>query len=204
MRLAILWLAAGTLAGCGNPVNLRTAGIYHEQAEQAERAGDFVRAEQLYDRALLNARLAHAPDNVISGVQYNLGRMKGYQCKFAEAETLLAGALKLEEAVSGPDSGITTMRLFELARLNYDQERFEQAVPYYARGIVAVRKLGMETGDPIALANALDEYANALARTGRADEARSAESQAQVLRARNTGKSATFVPVRYRCPGKTA
>ena len=204
MKLAIALVVAGTLAGCGNPVNVRTAESYFEAAMQAERAGDYARAEQLYDRALLNARLGHAPDGAISAAQYNLGRVKGYRCKFGEAQALLVDALKLEEKVTGPDSDVTTMRLFELARLHFDQGQFDQALPYYARGIPAVRKLGVESSDPIALADALDEYAQALARSGRADEARVAKSQADEVRARNANKRAGFVPVRYRCGARVA
>ena len=204
MKRIVVMVVALALAGCGNPVNLRTAQTYHEAGERAEAAGDYARAEQNYDRALLNAKLAHAPNGVISGVQYNLGRVKGYQCKLAEAETLLVESLKLEEKVTGPESEITTMRLFELGRLHYDQGQFDKAVTYYERGLPAVRRLGVASSDPIMLANATDEYAHSLSRVGRDAEARSAQDQAKELRARNPGKRANFVPVRYRCTARTA
>jgi len=197
-------VVALALSGCGNPVNLRTAEIHHLAGERWEAAGDYARAEQDYDRALLEAKLARAPDGIISMAQYNLGRVKGYQCKLAEAEAMLVDALKLEEKVSGPASDVTTMRLFELARLHYDLGQFDRAVPYYARGLPAVRRLGAESSDPIMLASATDEYAQALLRVGREAEARQAQAQANEIRAKNPGKRANFVPVRYRCAARGA
>jgi hypothetical protein len=157
MRTAIPIVISLVLAGCANPVNLRTAANYYDAAVAAEISGNYALAEQNYGRALVNARVGHAPDSGISASLYGLGRMKGYQCKFDEAEPLLLESLKLEESASGPDSELTTKRLFELARYYYDQGKFGQSIPYFARGIPAVQRLGMESSDPIALANAFDE-----------------------------------------------
>ena len=54
-------------------------------------------AEQNHSRALWNARIGDVPSSGISLVTYNLGRVKGYLCKYDEAEQLLLEALRLEE-----------------------------------------------------------------------------------------------------------
>jgi tetratricopeptide (TPR) repeat protein len=171
---------------------------------EAELRGDFIFAERQYGRALINARLGHAPEAGISASMYGLGRMKGYLCKFEEAEPLLLEALKLEETVSGPEGGIITKRLFELARFYSDRGYYPQSIPYFARGIPAVAKLDIELSDPIAFADALDEYSIALERTGKSGEAQKFKTQATELRAKNAGRRAIFIPVRYgqRCPSK--
>jgi tetratricopeptide (TPR) repeat protein len=197
-------LLAVLIAGCANPINQKSASIYYDSAVEAEIRGDFAFAERQYDRALINARLGHAPDAGISAAMYGLGRMKGYLCKFDEAEPILLESLDLEEKVTGPESGITAKRLFELARFYYDRGQFERSIPYFSRGIPAVQKLGAETSDPLALAEALDEYSNALAKAGRASDSAEAKKRSADLRSRNAGKRASFVPVRYdsKCPAK--
>jgi hypothetical protein len=206
MRAATTLLAAILFAACGNPINLKTASNYYDAAVQAELAGNFSLAEQDYGRALLNAKLGHAADAGISASMYGLGRMKGYLCKFNEAEPLLLESLKLEEGVTGPDSGITTKRLFELARFYFDRGMNAQSLPYFARGIPAVPRLGVESSDPIALADALDEYSVALSKTGNKTEAERMKAQADQIRARNLGKRAAYVPIRYgsKCPAGAA
>ena len=188
--------------GCANPINLKTASIYYDSAVEAEIRGDFPFAERQYDRALINASLGHAPEAGISESMYGLGRMKGYLCKFNEAEPLLLEALKLEERVSGPEGSIMTKRLFELARFYSDRGQYAQSVPYFARGIPAVRKLGIETSDPIAFADALDEYSLALDKSGNSADSKNFQIQASDLRAKNVGSRASYVPVRYgkKCP----
>lgn len=176
----------------------------HEAGLKAERAGDYLLAERHFELALSNARSNRLPDDgFVSMAKYNLGRVKGYLCKNEEAEQLLLDALKLEENVSGPESGNTTMRLFELARFYYDHHRFERSIPFYKRGIEAARKLGVESDDPMALAGAIEEYSEALDNVGRSTDAKAAKKEADILRTSNAGKKANFVPVRYNqsCSG---
>ncbi|HEV3010892.1 MAG TPA: tetratricopeptide repeat protein, partial [Burkholderiales bacterium] len=136
------------LASCADPVNQRNARQYHDWGLQAERAGNYVLAERNYERALVNARLGHSPDSGLSVVMYNLGRTKGYLCKYDESEKLLLEALRLEEKASGADGALTVMRLFELARLQYDRKLYDASLPYFERAIPAVARLGAETHDP--------------------------------------------------------
>ena len=197
MKSPLALLVVGLVAACANPINQKTASNYYDAAVQAELAGNFALAEQNYGRALINARLGHSLDAGISASMYGLGRMKGYLCKFSEAEPLLLESLNLEESATGPESAITTKRLFELARLYSDRGMYAQSLPYFARGIPAVQRLGVESSDPMALADALDEYSVALSKTGMHAEADQAKSQATQIRAKNPGKRAIYVPIRY-------
>jgi hypothetical protein len=194
------------LASCANPVNQKHARQYHEWGLQAERAGNYVLAERNYERALVNARLGRSPDSGLSMVMYNLGRTKGYLCKYDESEKLLLEALLLEEKASGVDSALTVMRLFELARLQYDRGLYSASLPYFERAVPAVTRLGAETSDPIGFSEVLEEYATALARSGEASRAEALRVQAGSLRARHPGKMARAMQVRYnqRCPSPAA
>jgi tetratricopeptide (TPR) repeat protein len=196
---AAVCLAFG-LASCAHPINRHNAAQYHGWGQEAERAGNFALAERNYGRALVNARLGHSPDAGVSMAMYNLGRVKGYLCKYDEAERLLLDALALEEKVSGPESGLVTMRLFELARLQFDRGHYAASLPWFSRAIPAVRKLGAESSDPIALAEVLDQYALALARAGRPDDGAASRREADALRAAHPGKGARFKPVSYDQP----
>ncbi|MDO8925672.1 MAG: hypothetical protein Q7U94_02030 [Sideroxyarcus sp.] len=192
-------LLVALISGCANPINERTAYNYYNMALRAEAIRDYASAEQNYDKALFNARIAHS-NATTSASMYGLGRMKGYLCKYDDAEKLLLSSLTLEEKITGPESSITTMRLFELARFNFDRGQYGAALPYFSRGIPAVKKLGIETSDPISLANELDEYAIALGKTGHKDMSERAIKEAATLRQNNPGRKVTFTPVRYNQP----
>ena len=199
-RFVYAILLVSLFAGCANPINQKTASNYFEWGTQAELSGNYALAERNYERALINARLGHSPDAGISAAMYNLGRMKGYLCKYDDAEKLLTESLSLEETVTGPDSGITTMRLFELARLNFDRSLYRQSLPYFDRGIVAVKKLDVEKSDPIGLANVLDDYAIALDKIDQKQQSENIKKQASLLRQNNVGETANYTPVRYNQP----
>jgi hypothetical protein len=95
-----------------------------------------------------------------------------------------------------------TKRLFELARFYSDRGHYKQSLPFYERGMPAVEKLGVEASDPIAFADALDDYSTALERSGETAKARLVKSRAETLRARFSDKKAAYVPKRYGqgCP----
>ena len=133
---------------------------------------------------------------------YNLGRAKGHVCKLDEAEMLLTESLKMEETLTGPNSGITTMRLFELGRLYLDHGEFAKSIPYFERAVPAVVDLGVEKSDPIGLANVYDDVAAAQQGAGDLVKADLARQQALRLRSANPGRSANFVAARYKeaCP----
>jgi tetratricopeptide (TPR) repeat protein len=185
------------LASCANPINRKNAENYHQWGLEAEWSGDFVLAERNFSRALANAQLGHSPNSGIAMVTYNLGRVKGYLCKNEEAEKLLINSLNLEEKVSPPQNGILTKRLFELARFYYDTGRYDQSVPYFARAIPMVKALGIEQSDPIALANAIDQYSDSLSKSGSGVNSTKYKQEANNLRSINKGKEAKFLPVKY-------
>lgn len=191
------------LVACANPINQRTGLNYNDMGIAAERAGDYKLAEENFRRALINFRTGNTGDRDISMGLYNLGRIKGHLCKPDEAQALLLEALHLEEKVTGAQSGVTTMRVFELARLSFDHQEYEKAASYFARGIPAVEKLGVADSDPIGLADAMDDYSVALGKIGALEKARATKEGANSLRVNNPGKKAKVVPVRYpqRCPG---
>jgi tetratricopeptide (TPR) repeat protein len=203
MRTYILtFFAVLIVSGCAAPINRKNATDYYAWGLEAEMKGDYALAERNYDRALINARLGNSPDAGISAALYSLGRMKGYLCKYDEAEKLLVDSLALEEKVTGPESAITTKRLFELARLYSDRGLYQQSLPYYERGIPVVRKMDMEVSDPIALADALADYSTAAEKSGQQSKSQLLRKEADALRKANNGKAAKYTPIRYKksCP----
>jgi tetratricopeptide (TPR) repeat protein len=187
------------LSGCVSDINRKEANIHFEAARRFEFQRDFISAREQYGKALIDARLAGADQATISMLTYNYGRTSGYTCHLDEAEQMLLQALEIEKSVSGPESGIYSMRLFELARLYYDKGQFEKSAEYYSQGIPVVEKLGIETSDPIGFANALSEYGSALAKIGRTAAATEALQKARKLEDANPGRKPGIVPERYMC-----
>jgi len=187
------------LTGCAGAINQKEAEIHFDAAQQYEFSGDYNSAREQYWKALVNANLAGADKGTISMLMYNFGRMTGFTCHLDEAEKYLQDSLELEKTVTGPESGITSMRIFELARLNYDRKRYSRSSQFYEMGLPILEKLEMEKKDPIALANIMDEYADTLSEIGNKELATTTLANAKRIRNENSGKEAIFVPTRYKC-----
>lgn len=194
---AILTLTLFVLTGCGRDFGTTNMARYYDAGMRAEQNRDYQTAEEQYERALVWAGTEKVPPAMLSLNLYNLGRMKGHSCKFAEARELLLTSLAMEEQVSGPDSPQITRRLFELARLYYDRRQYTDALPYYAEAIAMLRKLNLEGEDPVNLADALREYATALRQTGNSRAAAGAVAEADALRARYPDETRHFIIARY-------
>ncbi|MFO1434914.1 MAG: tetratricopeptide repeat protein [Gammaproteobacteria bacterium] len=198
-KVIVALLGMVLLGGCGfaEQVNMKNADKYYDLGLQAEAQGNYAGAREAFWRAWVNARDGNGSPEYQSAVLYNLGRMTGYTCNFPEAENLLREALDRELKISGPESANISKRLFELARLNYDQKKYAQAAEFYERAIPACIHLGCLESDPIIVANSYDELNKAYESVGDLDKAKNAAAKAAEIRAKNPGAQAQFVPVRY-------
>ncbi len=195
--IGLLILSTGCIAA---PINRYNAALYHDQGLLAEKNDDFLAAKKCYDRALMYMRMGSAPKAGISMGAYNLGRVAGYLCDFDIAEQLLLESLRLQEAVPSsddPDHAILSMRFFEIARFYYDLGRYKEAIPYLERGIPIAESLDVESIDPIAYANVLDEYVIALKQTNDFDRAQEIEAKAGKIRSSHAGQNPVLIPRRY-------
>lgn len=193
------WVAfAIFLAGCTAPINQRNAARHHDSGMRAAVSGDLTTAEQSFSRALVDARLGGSPKSTISMAAYNLGRTKALLCKLDEAESLLGDALDAEEESSGKSSGLTSMRLLELARVKYAKAENVSAGRLYARAISNIRALGIGTSDPLGFALVLDDYGVVLAKAGNMADAETIRAEAIQLREENQSRKPAFIPDNFR------
>src|SRR5262249_55011513 len=169
MTSVLGWLGGG----CANPMNVVHYDDYLACGLAASKAGDDNRAAMCYSRAVVNARIGHLGPKEESCALYNYGRAVGMLCEYELARDSFVEALRLEEEVEGPNGGFSSMRIFELARLNLDTGHDDQAVIWYERGIPLARSMAVDRSDPIGFANELDDFATALEHAG--DSARAAE-----------------------------
>ncbi len=195
---SVLLVALVSLAGCVGAINQKEAEIHYAAAHRFDLEGDYLSARDQYLKALVDAKLVGASAATISMLMYNYGRTAGYTCQFEAAEKYLTESLDLERTVSGPQSGITSMRIFELARYYFDRGEYAKSASFYAQGIPVLEKTDFVGKDPIAVANMLDEYATAAAKIN-APSASDLSHKALLLRQQNPGKQASFAPVRYQC-----
>jgi|SRR5581483_788896 len=187
-------VAAGAMG-----LNQKEAQLHFQTAQRCDVQGQYDCAMEHYWKALVNARLAKADAATMSMLTYNYGRTAGYTCRLDVAEKYLLESLNMEAAVSGPDSGVSTKRLFELARFYFDQAQYDKAASYYKDGLPRVEKLGAADSDPVTFADAVDEYAVALSNSGNAAEASAQRAKASDVRQRHPDAKAVFVPTRYKC-----
>lgn len=75
---------------------------------------------------------------------------------------------------------------------------YAKAADFYEQGIPKVVVLGIEESDPIAFADTLDEYSQALSHAMRANETAATKGRAATLRAKHLNAKASFVAERYK------
>ncbi len=186
-------------AGFLKNLNMKEAQIHFEAAQKFENSGDPNSAMSHYAKALQNAHLAKAPPKTISMLTYNYGRMLGHTCNYEEAEKYLMEALEIEKSVTGPDSEISSMRLFELARLHQGNDEYKKSVSYYSKAIPIGEKLGAEQSDPIGYSLVLDGYVDALKKINSMDTAAIVSEKSRKIKESNPNKDPGFVPRSYKC-----
>lgn len=180
VALCLILMLAG---GCLNPPQY-TYQRYDEQGTAAFQRGDLAASEQAFDQALVNAQRGPFLDKEVSTALFNLGRVKRLLCKDAEAEQLLRQSKDVGEKAWGPESPLVSRRLLELAKLYYNQDRFNEAVTLMQRGVPIAEKQDVAHLTPAGLAYTLDIYADALRKTNRESEAQVVEDRAKALRTR--------------------
>jgi tetratricopeptide (TPR) repeat protein len=186
------------ITGCATEINYKNAQKYYEVGLSAEAVRNWSGAHEAFRRSLINARSAGAPQAFVSAATYNLGRMAGYICDYAQAEKLLLESLALERGLKMPDPGNITKRLSELARLYQDQGRFREAAAFYAQAVPELDRLGVSERDPIGYARYLEDYAESLAASGQVAEVVPIAARASELRTKHVTREASFTPIRYK------
>jgi tetratricopeptide (TPR) repeat protein len=162
-------------------VNLVNARRYAQAGAAAQRANDWQDAREKFRRAVINARDGRAHARMLAGLLYEYGRSSGVVCKYEEAEASLKEAFTLEQ----DNRMMARMDLVELARLNFDQGKFDRAGGYFAQAIPLLEGTNARKDDPLGFADILDEYSVALRNTGRTAEADQVAVQGKGLRAKN-------------------
>jgi tetratricopeptide (TPR) repeat protein len=133
-----------------------------------------------------------------------LAQVLGNMCEYDAAEQTFLQAISAQEVAFGVNSPRTFPARIELAQFNFDVGRYEKAVTYFEKAFAAGGSL-IEPRDPVNYALMLDDYATALARTGR--EQAAAEAKAKASAVRTAGKvsspgvvASEYVPYPKSCP----
>jgi len=183
--------------GCSHFSDRRTYERSIDLAAAAQQDGDLQGAKIYWWRAYESAARAELGPPYTSIPLYNYGRTAGYLCQYDEARDALQRALALDEKAVPLDEVNVSMRLFELARLDFAHENWAAAVGWYDRAIPLMRKIGGDLSDPISVADELDRYAIALQRAGDTGRAVTTSGEAAHLRAIHPGARPTFVAKPY-------
>lgn len=201
LKLVFIVIIGVVLNSCAavHSINLKESQIHYNAARKYESKGDYNSAREQYWKALVAANSAKANPITISMLTYEFGRATGYACHLSESRTFLLKSLDMEEKLPRRNSRNIGIRLFEIARLMYDSNDYIKAVEYYSKALPIVEEKNGVNSDPIAFAGIYEEYADALKKVGKEDEAQKSLSTAKKLRESNSGRTALFVPTRYKC-----
>lgn len=183
MKLSTLAIVSVSilLTACVSSINKVTADNHAYAAHVAQSNNDWDTARRHWAKALVNAQLGDESTKKLAVFNYEYGRALGVTCFFDESEKYLQNAMKLDKQVSGP----VYMSLLELARLNYDQNKFAQAVVYFEKLPTIYNEVKLDALDPIGTALVYEEYSVSLNRTNDKSKSKNFERKANSLRSYN-------------------
>jgi len=183
-KLTYIICIATLISSCAAPINRKTSEITAQAGYLAQQQGDWDAARRNYAKALVNAELGNEPSQKVAVLNYEYGRSLGVTCFFDEAEKYLSKAMKADREINGP----VHMSILELARLNYDQKKYQEAANYYNELLQIYEKHNAEKQDPVGVANVFTEYAVALKAIGQNAKSSSFNQRAVALKSINNGK----------------
>jgi tetratricopeptide (TPR) repeat protein len=166
-----LILLATALPGCASPINRQTATRYFQAGTTAMEQGNLPHAREMFSRALINARLGDMGADAEGQILKKLGQVTGNMCLQDDAEKAFTEAIAAYSRAYGESSKATFPIRLELAQFSYDVGRYEKAVVYFEQafpfGIAILEKV-----DPVGYVAVMKDYADALSKTGKADQAK--------------------------------
>jgi tetratricopeptide (TPR) repeat protein len=180
---------------------LFSAGV-HAQARENNQGNDAYDAGK-YELALDKFQKARSRAEKAGDVQYRamaiygMARASAQLCKTTEAEVLFRESISIRESVPDDSKAYLTQNWIEFGRFLVANNRPAEAVPYFAKAVPRLEALGIESSDPIAYAQFLDTYVDALKASGADASAEELVLKASVLREKNPGKYAHFTPSVY-------
>ena len=175
LRLLLVGLFISLINGCAlNKIHFQK---YYQAGNEAEERHDYEMAKKHYYRAWDNARMGRLEPQLRAQAAYSLGRMLGIFCDDKNAELMLKEALNFDKESYGP----VYMSLFELAYLNYDQGKYDEAVSYFQQAIPLIDNEKYIEFDPAGFVMHFSTYSRALEKTGHSNEAKVFNDRANVL-----------------------
>ena len=169
---------------------------YLQRANAAKNCGDW---ESVASQA---AQVVSHPDlpktgALRSAVYLEYGRAMDVLCQYDEAEMYLLRA----KAIADNAGASRLAALYELAAISAAREKFAEAFGYFSQLVPLIERESRIKTSALAVADAYEKYALALAATGRPDEAGARRRDAG--RIRETGPKAppgTITPYGAKCP----
>jgi tetratricopeptide (TPR) repeat protein len=157
-------------AGCGtwDPTKGISAKSHADAGAAFERQGLWRQACAEFEAAAHDLEKDVPGGPLYAVVYYEYGRCLGVTGRFDESEVWLKKALDRDRKRKGP----FYLDLTELARLNFDQGKFSDAITYFEPLSQELDRIGAPSQTPAAYSDILREYADALMKVGRVDEAK--------------------------------
>ncbi len=167
----------------GEPAKTQAQQSYANAGHAAQGRNDWGAARLYWSRAVSATEYACLPPAQLAVFYYEYGRSLGAVCEFAEADSYLKKAMKLDQ-----DSGGDYFTdLTELARLNYDQGKFGEAAAFYELDVAALDRKNAEVTAPAAFLDLLREFSDCLKKTGHDEEAKAIDARIAQVAAEHPG-----------------
>ena len=169
---------------------------YLQRADAAKNRGDWESVASQHAQAINHPDLPKT-GTLRSAVHLEYGRAMGVLCQYDEAEIYLSRAKEIAEK-----SAISSFAaLYELGAISVAQKKFAAAVGYFSPLVALIERESRIKTSPLAVADAYEKYAVALAATGKPDEAELRRREAGKIReTRPKAPPGTITPYGAKCP----
>ena len=188
MKYAIKIFLTLAVASCAN---IPPEQQLNFEGNRALDAGRYQAARERYHRALQESQKS-GNEQYTAIAMYGLAKSNGYLCNFREAEEWFAKSISLRESLRDSSIAYLSQNLLEFARWYIAQRKFNEAIAQFARAVPMIENLNAEGRDPIALANVLEDYENALSASGNLEGAAKVKERIMYLRKTYAARRAGF------------
>ena len=178
MKKIITLIFCASFVACAPAINQKNLSAHRQAAQSALQNNDWDAARVHWAKAVVNGELGNAPDSQMAILYYEYGRALGVTCFYNEAEKYLKKAYNLDEKTNGP----VYMTLLELARLNLNQKKYDNALHYFDKLMPVLEKINAKSQSPAELSVVLDEYSEALTNMDMLQRAKQFKAEAKKMR----------------------
>ncbi|HTJ77442.1 MAG TPA: tetratricopeptide repeat protein [Rariglobus sp.] len=196
MKFLLSGILIACLAGCAGSAgnaNFKPSTRHAIAGDAAKLKKDWPTVRTEYAAAVVCAEQEGRAPATLADMYFEYGLSLAVLGEFTDAETYFLKTLEIDKKTNGP----IEVDLTQLARINFDQRKYKEAVAYYDDLLLILTKIKVDSARPASFMVILSEYSMCLTGLGRSEDAKAVDALMVRLQAEN---QYTEEPIKKRIP----